>query len=359
MDAAIAHIEELVSTADENTRRELRLRLLNIVNSLEDTNDTFHRFAHCHLGSAVVKIGFDLGLFKSLAESKECVTLEIIAERMGADTSLLELPRQRFIANWLRSFEVVAPIYQAMPSFLQKTNYVTPTDPVDTAWQRAFNTPMHALEWLGKHPDKLARFGDYMASRDGPSRGWLDVYPVQEEFATGDWDNGTSRAVFVNIGVGVGHPCAEFKKKFPHLPGRVVLQDLPHKIEQVPPVSGAESMAHSLFDEQPVKGAKYYFMRGILHNYPDHLAKVLLERVRDAMAPDSALLLDDYVVSEQWPDFYSRSISDLTMLGTFSSQERFEEQWCSLFESAGLRLVKSYPLNDPPTSETVMEVRLK
>ncbi|KAI1407314.1 S-adenosyl-L-methionine-dependent methyltransferase [Hypoxylon sp. FL1857] len=387
MDAAIARIEELASTADENTPRELRLRLLNVVHSLEDTNDTFHRFAHCHLSSAVVKIGLDLGLFKRLTDSKGIVTLEIIAERTGADISLLgrfmrylacigavdQVSRNQFAANHTtrnlsqkvlesgisHCFEVVAPIYQAMPSFLQETKYVTPTDPVDTAWQRAFNTPMHALEWLSRHPDKLARFGDYMASRDGPSRGWLDVYPVQEELATRDWEEGTTQAVFVNVGVGFGHPCAEFKKKFPHVPGRVVLQDLPPMIEQVPQVPGVENMAHNLFDEQPVKGAKYYFMRAILHNHPDHLAKVLLERVRDAMAPDSVLLLDDYVVSEQWPDFFSRSISDLTMLGTFSSQERFEEQWCSLFGSVGLRLVKSYPLNKPPTSETVMEVRLK
>jgi len=100
-------------------------------------------------------------------------------------------------------------------------------------------------------------------------------------------------------------------------------------------------------------------MRGILHNHPDHLARVLLERIRDSMAPDSVLLLDDYVVSEHWPDFFPRLISDLTMLGTFSSQERFEEQWFTLFDSVGLRLVKSYPLNDPPTSETVMEIRRK
>ncbi|KAI1179307.1 S-adenosyl-L-methionine-dependent methyltransferase [Nemania sp. FL0916] len=387
MDAAISHIEELASTANEETRRELRLKLLNIAYSLEDVNDTFHRFAHCHLSSAVVKIGLDLGLFKSLVESKDGVTLESIATRTGADISLLgrlmrylarvgavdQVSQNQFAANHTtrnlshkssesglaHCFEVVAPIYQAMPAFLQKMNYATPLDPVDTAWQRAFNTPMHAMEWLGQHPDKMARFGEYMASRDGPSRGWLDVYPVQEELAITHLKEDTDRAVFVNVGVGFGHPCAEFKSRFPGVHGRVVLQDQPSIIGQMPQIPGVENMVHNLFDEQPIEGAKFYFMRGILHNHPDHLAKIILERVKDAMAPDSILLLDDYVVSEKLPDFFSRSISDLTMLGTFSSQERFEEQWRSLFDSVGLRLAKTYPLNDPPTSETVMEVRLE
>jgi len=115
---------------------------------------------------------------------------------------------------------------------------------------------MHALEWLSRHPDKLARFGDYMASRDGPSRGWLDVYPVQDELATGDWEQGTTRAIFVNVGVGFGNPCAEFKNKFPDVPGRVILQDLAPMIEKVLPTAGVEYMAHNLFDEQPVKGNK-------------------------------------------------------------------------------------------------------
>ncbi|KAI0549852.1 hypothetical protein F4679DRAFT_584082 [Xylaria curta] len=81
MDAAIAHIEKLASTADENTRRKLRLRLLPIAHSIEDTNDTFNCIS--------VKIGLDLGLFKCFTDSKECVTQEIIAVRTSADILLL------------------------------------------------------------------------------------------------------------------------------------------------------------------------------------------------------------------------------------------------------------------------------
>ncbi|KAI1809227.1 S-adenosyl-L-methionine-dependent methyltransferase [Poronia punctata] len=392
MDAAIAHIEELASTAQGDSRRDLRKRLVAIVRSLETTNDTFHRLSHSHLDSAVVKIGLDLGIFKFIAGSEKSIGLETLSEKTGAEISLLgrlmrylaivgsvdQVSPAQFTANNItrnltrkvaesgisHCFDMVAPIYQALPSVLQSSNYLTPTDPGNTAWQRAFNTHLHALEWMSKHPDTVARFGDYMESRDGPSRGWLDVYPVEDEILTmnNDWEeDGTQRAVFVNVGVGPAYPCAEFRKKFPNAAERVIMQDRAPVIEkfQAHPVSGVEYMAHDIFDAQPVKGAKCYFMRAVLHNFPDHLARVVLERIRDAMGADSVLILDEYVISEQWSDYFPRLISDLTMLGTFSSQERDKEQWCTLLDSVGLQLVSSYPLNEPPTSETVMEVRRK
>lgn len=97
-----------------------------------------------------------------------------------------------------------------------------------------------------------------MASRRRPELSWLSVYPVREELATGKWEAGanteSTRAVYVNIGGGIGHQCAEFKDKYADVPGRVVLQDLAHSIAKAQSAPGVENMIHDFFDEQPVKG---------------------------------------------------------------------------------------------------------
>lgn len=89
-----------------------------------------------------------------------------------------------------------------------------------------------------------------MALRRKPDVSWLTAYPVSEE--TKNWD--ASKAVFVNIGGGVGHQCAQFKENCPGVPGLVILQDLPHSIEQALPTPGVENMVHNFFEPQPIQG---------------------------------------------------------------------------------------------------------
>ena len=89
-----------------------------------------------------------------------------------------------------------------------------------------------------------------MALRRGPNVSWLSAYPVEEE--TKDWD--PTAPVYMNMGGGVGHQCAQFKERFPRAPSRVILQDLPHSIDKALPTPGVENMVHDFFESQPVKG---------------------------------------------------------------------------------------------------------
>ena len=79
---------------------------------------------------------------------------------------------------------------------------------------------------------------------------WLAVHPVEAE--TRGW--AADAPVFVNVGGGIGHQCAEFKARYPNVPGNVILQDLPEVIAQALATPGVENMAHDFFKPQPVKG---------------------------------------------------------------------------------------------------------
>ncbi|KAJ8132021.1 hypothetical protein O1611_g1600 [Lasiodiplodia mahajangana] len=386
MDELMSQLKSLASGADRTARRQLMLALRSLANSLEEPIDTTHRFGLSNLQSAIVKVGFDISLFKLLVSSEVAVTASIIAEKTGADSVLLarilrylasigvvdEVGDLEFAANHVtrnlaekiseygisHCFETISPQYQAIPEFLKKTRYQNPTDPLRTPLQDAFHTRLHAYDWLAQQPARQQTFNDYMSLRRKPEASWLSVYPVREQLTGEIWagEHNVTRAVYVNISRGIGHQCAEFKSKYPDLPGRVVLQDLAHNLAKALPTPGVENMAHDFFDEQPVKGAKFYFVRRALHNQTDKDAKRLLTRIKDAMAADSVLLIDELVLGERGLDYYSAAV-DLTMMSATASMERTETQWREILEAVGLRLIKCYSYN-PGTFESVIDARL-
>ncbi|KAI1323783.1 S-adenosyl-L-methionine-dependent methyltransferase [Xylariaceae sp. FL0255] len=369
------------STSDEAQRRDLLRSVYELAYSIEDSNDTVHRYGYLHLQTAAVKVGFDLGLFKYLVKASNPVSVEQIALETGAEVSFLrrylrylasigavsETGKDSYSANNVTNnlsqevteagishcFVTIGPQYQAIPGFLKKTGYQDPTDELHTVFQDAWNTPLHAFAWFSEHPEELRYFNAYMASRREPKLSWLTVYPIENEVKD---LNDPTRAIYVNIGGGIGHQCAQFKAAHPGVPGRVILQDLKHSIDKALPTAGVDNMVHNFFEPQPIKGAKFYFLRGVLHNHPDHKAHQVLARTREAMAPDSVLLLDEMVLPETGVNAYAACM-DFTMMAAFASSERTQADWRRIIEGAGLRLVETYQYN-PSSYESVMDIRL-
>ncbi|PSN71814.1 S-adenosyl-L-methionine-dependent methyltransferase [Corynespora cassiicola Philippines] len=380
MDTAIEEVKRLASNLDEVSRRKLIVVLHELADSLEDSNDTIHRFGYLHLQTAAVKTGFDLGLFKYLVAAKEKVDVERMAQKTGAEVEFLrrylsylasigvlkQFDEDHYIANNVthnlseqvseagisHCFQTISTQYQTIPSFLQKTGYRNPTNELNTVFQQAWNTDLHAFAWFSSHPNELKHFNDYMAFRREPKLSWLTVYPVEEE--TQNWP--ADKPVYVNIGGGIGHQCAQFKEKYPNVSGRVILQDLPHSIEKALQTPGVENMVHNFFEEQPIKGAKFYFSRGVLHNHPDHKVRQLLLNTKAAMESDSIMLLDEMVLPRTNVNSYAAAM-DLTMMSAFAASERSEAQWEKIIDDVGLKLDRVYEYN-PVSYESVMEVRL-
>ncbi|KAI1179302.1 S-adenosyl-L-methionine-dependent methyltransferase [Nemania sp. FL0916] len=380
LDAALARVRELLPTVDGESRTSLIAELHGLANSLETSDDTLHRYGAMNLQTAAVRIGFDLGLFKLLVKHGEPIGIDDMSPAVAAEIPLLsrvlkylaaigtidEVASDRYAANHLTKnlsekvaeagichyFATAAPQYQELPEFLKKTGYKNPTDPLHTVFQDAFKTDLHQFSWLGQHPENLAYFNDFMAFRRQPELTWLTVYPVQEQVR--DWD--PERPVYVNMGGGIGHQCAQFLAKYPDVSGRVILQDLPHSIAKALPTPRVENIAHDFFEPQPIKGAKFYYLRGVCHNHPPHRVKKILENLKQAMEPDSIILLDEWILPDTKANIDAVSM-DLTMLTAFAGGERTERQWRSIIGEVGLELVKTYVYN-AVSHEHVLDVRL-
>ncbi len=82
-------------------------------------------------------------------------------------------------------------------------------------------------------------------------RSWLDEFNFEQEVAS---NSTPEEVIFVDVGGGIGTQGLNLRTNFPHLRGRVILQDLATPIKQALPVDGMEAMVHDFWTEQPVKG---------------------------------------------------------------------------------------------------------
>lgn len=93
-----------------------------------------------------------------------------------------------------------------------------------------------------------------------------------------------------------------------------------------------------------MKGARVYYMRGVLHDWPDAEAVKILRQLKPAMdRSTSKLLVHDHVLSEDYCHNPQTTAYDLTMMVKIAGLERSEAMWRSLMDQAGFRIVKIWP----------------
>jgi hypothetical protein len=162
------------------------------------------------------------------------------------------------------SLSTVAPAINALPQFLRENKYHSQlADPAHIPWYLAHATAEPIFKWISARPDVLKNFMGWMAGqRDGlPS--FLSVVDFEREFATVGGAVNSETPVFVDVGGSMGHQCVAVRNTYPHLVGRVILQDLPTTVDKVranplPGFEGVEVMAHDIFMPQPIKGITPY-----------------------------------------------------------------------------------------------------
>ena len=86
-------------------------------------------------------------------------------------------------------------------------------------------------------------------------------------------------------------------------------------------------------------GARAYYLRNILHDWPNDKCKEILENVKSGMTQDSVILIDEMVLSDRGSSWRATQ-ADLTMAVALSAMERSEAQWLTLFDEAGLHVRK-------------------
>lgn len=208
------------------------------------------------------------------------------------------------------------------------------------------------FEWLSSNAEQQELFNSYMASRREGRPMWYDIYSVERLFGHAVPYKDT--VFLVDIGGNQGHDLSKFRREYGHLPGRMVLQDLPSVVEGVDGESaGVEVMGYNFMDPQPVKGARAYYFRSIFHDWDDQISRRILRNTVSAMAPDySRILIVDFVLPDTDTPLMQASL-DIQMMSIGAGVERSERQWRDLLHSAGLEVTGIW--NQSPAMESVIE----
>jgi len=355
---------------DVSHRSEIQ-RLARLVSvALETPQESMQRIMFTHLPLVTARISNDFDIFATLTKGDDAdpVALSDLVKASGLDKNLVSTimdyhcyqgaavePRQGFYAPTRLTYslldpmvvkattswhDIVGPAYGALHRLLK-------SGPEESGQKTAFQVGQHTTEsfydWLESRPEQHSAFYGYMAANHAVTTKWVDVVRFDEEIAHNAHEN---EAVFVDIGGGDGSQSIEVQKAH-KLGGRIVMQDRAAVIDKAAKAreAGVETMVYDFFTEQPVKGARAYFIQFILLNWDDGDCVRILASQVPAMGPESVLMIVDYVQGHRWenkggllePDLYTPATA-LAARACHDAKGRSRADYCDLLERAGLEL---------------------
>jgi demethylsterigmatocystin 6-O-methyltransferase len=316
-----------------------------------------------------IRIAIDLNLFEIIAQNPAPTTLDELVKTTKADPSLIKriirvvnaigFVKQTDATTWeatplthtinapplkawmIAHFDKRIEIFGRFPEWLKDHEYKTTwaSDEDNVAFEIH---DANVWEFYDQNPEASAIFDMAMSIQENFPPEMTPPYPFVDNSA--DVRSETDAVTLVDVGGGAGQAIGKIKQKYPNVPGKFILQDLPKTIENLAPDRaeqlGFEPMVHNFFDPQPIKGAKYYHLRRVLHDWNDELALKILSATKNAMDPTySRLLINEFVL----PDVNAGSteaVVDLIMMTTCDGKERTESDWGELLGKAGFKIEK-------------------
>ncbi|KAK7947010.1 O-methyltransferase- family 2 [Apiospora aurea] len=379
--AAVPHlIKELAEEAQclesgcNEARQALAVKARTLVQALETPRETMIK--HCWAQPAVfaaILCGNECGLWKLMAKNgvrpqrvKElAATLDVdpvllsrLLRHLGAMGYLLEVGEDEYkptsfslslslpIMNggYPSLITMGGPAFLSLHEYERSRDWKNPTDAKDSPLMHAHKTDLNYFG-LAASRGYLEDFNNHMGGyRQGRLPWMAPVFvPVQEVLVKGA-DPSPEAVFMVDVGGGLGHDLLEFHRYHPTVPGKLIVQDLPQVVGSIVPSEESKAltiMAHNFFDEQPIKGARAYYLHSVLHDWPNDRAAEILRRLKAAMRPGYSKLLINENVIPRTNAYWETSALDLVMLSLLSAQERTERDWHDLIEGrCGLRIVK-------------------
>jgi 6-hydroxytryprostatin B O-methyltransferase len=202
--------------------------------------------------------------------------------------------------------------------------------------------------------DDMAMFTDAMKSSEAGRDAGHFLYGF-------DWAS-LGEGPVVDLGGGNGHIAIPIAEKYPEL--KIIIQDLEVNRQYAAELIPAELrnritfQVQDFFQPQIVKtGAKVFFLRHIIHDWPDEDACRILKQLVPEVENGARILVSDRVpgFTGSRPTYFDSLVHwlDLLMWTILGAKERSAEQWQQLLEKTDKRL-KILSLKIPAGTEFAM-----
>ncbi|KAK8098162.1 uncharacterized protein PG998_013648 [Apiospora kogelbergensis] len=239
------------------------------------------------------------------------------------------------------------PCVTGWPAFFARSGYVAPTSSLDTPFtlEKGCSGQLNYFEFFGQRAPLMGkRFASMMGVWSRDRRKWFEAgyYPVRERLIEGvagfRGEAADGEEVFlVDVGGGSGHDLRQFMEKFrDDIPGKLILQDRPEVVELADTGAGIRKMGHDFLSEQPIKGARAYYLHSIIQDWGDETNVQILRSLIPAMKKGySKILINDYVVPNEGAHWLQTSL-DCELMSTLGARHRTEAEMRSMINGAGL-----------------------
>ncbi|KZV88454.1 S-adenosyl-L-methionine-dependent methyltransferase [Exidia glandulosa HHB12029] len=175
-----------------------------------------------------------------------------------------------------------------------------PDNTVINTWTGEKN--MTIFQWLEKPENRLVAMSYVLAMAATGDASGESFESVLEGF---EWANLKPGSIVVDVGGGVGKLMMPLYKTYPEL--KFEVQDRAQSLDQFnkiwdatfPDALPSKRVAFRVQDflePQAVKDAAVWFLRNIVHNWPDAYVIRILKHLRDVSAPSTRLVLADRVI---------------------------------------------------------------
>lgn len=248
-------------------------------------------------------------------------------------------------------------------AFLKERKYSNPTDKSDTGFMYGMGTQDHYFQYISRPGREVEAeaFYNHMRFKTLGLK-WHEM-PGIIQGVFGDYQAKNDEVLMIDVGGGSGHDLVSFRAAHPDVKGRLIVQDLPETIRAANAagelaVKGIEAGEHDFFTQEMVMGARVYYLKMVLHDWPDEQCKQILANLKPALeAGHSRILLNEIIIPEVGAGWFETSV-DMIMMCCHSAQERREKHWRSLIESVdGLKVNNIW--NVDGAVEKVIEIVLK
>ncbi|KAF2264003.1 O-methyltransferase [Lojkania enalia] len=227
-----------------------------------------------------------------------------------------------------------------MPMYFREKGFHQPEDATNGPFQYAFGTDKDPFSYWYEIPEALDVFNTFMTGNRGSRPSWVEWWPVEKEIFE-SMDDDENEVLLVDVGGGRGHDVHAFKNKFPDRKGRLVVEDLPAVIDDIKDLDERiERVKYDFLTPQPIKGARMYYFHFIMHDWSDDGCTKILSQIVPAMKKGySKLLLSEFILPNQKCTLFKAGF-DIEMMAMHCGQERTQNQWTTLLERVGLKVIK-------------------
>lgn len=147
-----------------------------------------------------------------------------------------------------------SPVFNKLSEFFKEAGWKSPQSETNNPYTFTHHTNgLTMWEHVQLDPEYFSFWNDAMQAQGAATEFAISIFPFKAELSKIDTTDDT--VLLVDVGGGLGHATKQIRQLASGIPGKMILQDRQHVLEDISDeLVGIEKMPHDFFTPNPIKG---------------------------------------------------------------------------------------------------------